>query len=128
VPTFRTPQVVLLVADVEAAAAFYRRFGFVERFRTPASGTPIHVDLALDGTVLGLASIDSTRDDHGIGPIVQGMRAAVVIWTDDVAQAIEELSSEGVEVLRRPYRWLDRLTVAWVSDPDGHAVQLVQGG
>lgn len=47
---FRTPQVVLFTRDIDRATAFYGALGFREVFRTPEAGTPIHVDLALDGT------------------------------------------------------------------------------
>jgi predicted enzyme related to lactoylglutathione lyase len=48
----------------------------------------------------------------------------VVVWTDDVPGAVEAL---GAPVLSPPHDWLDgRLVVAWVADPDGNAVQLVQ--
>ena len=87
VSLFTAPQVVLFSPDVERAAAFYRRLGFREVFRTPQDGPPIHVDVELDGYRLGLASEASTRDDHGLDPVVQGQRAAVVLWTGDTPSA-----------------------------------------
>lgn len=139
---FSAPQVVLFSADVERAAAFYTSLGFTEAFRTPekasedtaestlestpGSTEPIHVDVVLDGYRIGLASLASTRDDHGLAPATEPQRAAVVLWTDDVRAAFAELTARGVPGLRAPEPWLDRLLVAWVADPDGHAVQLVQ--
>jgi catechol 2,3-dioxygenase-like lactoylglutathione lyase family enzyme len=61
---FRTPQVVLFTRDIDRAAEFYRGLGFDEVFRTPWTGTPIHVDLVLDEYRIGLATETSTRDDH----------------------------------------------------------------
>jgi len=123
---FRAPQLVLLVEDAERSAAFYARLGFEEVFRTPARGAPIHVDVALDGTRLGLATRASVRDDHGLPTTAGEGRAAVVVWTDDVPAALAALAAEGVPVLKAPSPWLGRLLVAWVADPDGHLVQLVQ--
>jgi len=120
------PQVVLFSADVERAARFYGSLGFVERFRTPGEGEPIHVDVELGGYRLGIASIASTRDDHGLHPVEQGERAAVVLWADDVPAALARLRSAGVAVLKEPEPWLGRLLIAWVADPDGHPIQLVQ--
>lgn len=74
-PAFRSPQVILLSDDLPRAAAFYEGLGFVETFRTPADGGPIHVDLALDGYRIGIVS--------------------------------------GV-------------LIAWVADPDGNPMQIVQ--
>jgi len=123
VSRFRDPQVVLFSTDVERSAAFYARLGFVETFRVPTEGAPIHVDLRLDGYTLGIASVASTRDDHGLAPVEQGQRAAVVVWTDDVPAALAEL---GAVVLTEPHEWLGRLLIAWVADPDGQPVQIVQ--
>lgn len=40
------------------------------------------VDLVLDGYRLGLATESSTRNDHGLAPVANRQRAAVVLWTD----------------------------------------------
>lgn len=122
---FRNPQVVLFSPDVERAAGFYRGLGFVEAFRTPSTGTPIHVDLELDGYRIGVASVDSTRDDHGLAPLAEGQRFAVLLWTDDVMAALRRLG-DGVAVLKEPEPWLGRLLIAWIADADGNPVQLVQ--
>ncbi|MGX6603822.1 VOC family protein [Micromonosporaceae bacterium Da 78-11] len=123
---FREPQVILFSTDVTRAAAFYTGLGFTETFRVPTTGEPIHVDLALDGYRIGLASVASTRDDHGLDPVPSGQRAAVILWTDDVPAAYAELTGAGAPALKAPYRWLDRLLIAWTADPDGNPVQLVQ--
>ena len=47
---FSSALVNLYTADIEAGIAFYRDLlGFTETFRTPAEGTPEHVELALNG-------------------------------------------------------------------------------
>jgi hypothetical protein len=64
--------VILFSEDIPRAVGFYMRLGFVERFRVPAEGEPIHVDLELDGYRIGFASVASTRADHGLDPIATG--------------------------------------------------------
>ena len=123
---FRAPQVILFSPDVPRASAFYQRLGFVETFRVPTDGDPIHVDLELDGYTLGIASEASTRDDHGLDPIAGGQCAAVVLWTDDVPAAFDRLVADGAPALAAPHGWLDRLLIAWVADPDGNPVQVAQ--
>ena len=123
---FREPQVVLFSTDVTRSAAFYASLGFEEVFRTPATGEPIHVDLVLDGYRIGIASVDSTREDHGLDPAATGQRAAVVLWTEDVRSAYAELVAAGVPSLKEPQEWLGRLLIAWLADPDGNPVQIVQ--
>lgn len=126
VSIFKTPQVVLFSKDLLRAAEFYKGLGFEEVFRTPTDGPPIHVDLALDGYRIGLASENSTRDDHGLAPVVEGQRAAVILWTDDTSSAYEAIQAAGAEPVKEPAPWLGRLLIAWVQDPDGHLIQIVQ--
>ncbi|GAB3779723.1 hypothetical protein GCM10027601_06470 [Nocardioides ungokensis] len=126
VTMFKTPQVVLFSRDLAHAADFYSALGFEEVFRTPAEGSPIHIDLALDGYRIGLASEDSTRDDHGLDPVVTGQRAAVILWTEDTPAAYSRLQELGARPVKGPEPWLDRLLIAWVEDPDGHLIQVVQ--
>lgn len=123
---FRSPQVVLFSADPERAAAFYRALGFREVFRTPRDGAPIHVDVELDGYRIGFSSIASTRDDHDLDPVDSGQRAAVILWTDHVHAAYAEVTAAGATPLHPPAPWLDDLEIAWLADPDGHPLQLVQ--
>lgn len=123
---FHSPQVILFSDDVARAAAFYSGLGFTETFRVPTEGDPIHVDLILDGYKIGIASVASTRDDHGLEPIPEGQRAAVILWTHDTAEAYAELIANGVPGLKPPHEWLGRLLIAWVIDPDGNPIQIVQ--
>lgn len=123
---FRTPQVILFSEDLPRAAAFYENLGFTETFRTSETGEAIHVDLTLDEYKIGLASVASTRDDHGLDPVPTGQRAAVILWTDDTAAAYEELTDNGAPGIAPPHRWLGQLLIAWVADPDGNPVQIVQ--
>ncbi len=123
---FHSPQVVLFSDDVPRAVEFYKRLGFTETFRVPADGEPIHVDLNLDGYTLGIASGASTRDDHGLSPVTRGQRAAIILWTDDTAVAYAKLTADGVRGLAEPYEWLGRLLIAWIADPDGNPIQIVQ--
>lgn len=123
---FTAPEVILFSADVERASAFYQALGFVESFRTPRQGTPIHVDLELDGYRIGFASVESARRDHGLDPAGSGQRGTITLWTPDTRAAYQALVENGVPGLAPPSAWLDRLLIAWVQDPDGHPIQLAQ--
>jgi len=124
---FSSPSVNLYVRDVEASAAFYGgHFGFAETFRTPTEGRPIHVELRLEGLVLGLASAAAARESHGL-VAGDGPTGDVTLWTDDVDTAYGALVAAGAAPLSEPHDFLDGvLRAGWVADPDGNAVQVVQ--
>lgn len=123
---FSDPQVILFVADCERAAAFYGNLGFRETFRTSASA-PVKVEMALGGFGLGLALPGPAAESHGIDPVDHGHRACLTLWTDDVNAAYELALAAGAADHAAPHAFLDgRLRVAFVEDPDGHPVQLVQ--
>lgn len=123
---FRTPQIILFSENVPRAVEFYTRLGFTETFRVPSDEGPIHVDLVLDGYKIGIVSVASTRDDHGLDPVPAGQRAAVILWTDDTVAAFAKLTGNGAPALVPPHEWLGRLLIAWTADPDGNPIQIVQ--
>jgi catechol 2,3-dioxygenase-like lactoylglutathione lyase family enzyme len=112
--------------DLARALSFYTSLGFVERFRTPASGPPEHVEVELEGFWLGIATIEAARA-HGLNPEGVGRWVEIVLWTDDTDAAVSALIARGTPVLVPAHDFLDgRLRSAWVADPDGNPIQLVQ--
>ena len=123
---FSDPQVILFVADCERAAEFYRVFGFRETYRS-AEHDPVKVELELGGFCLGLALPGPAADSHGLTPVTGGHRACITLWTDDVVAAHARALEAGATDHRGPHPFLGgQLRVAFVEDPDGHPVQLVQ--
>jgi catechol 2,3-dioxygenase-like lactoylglutathione lyase family enzyme len=124
---FRDPQINYYVRDVDVSVRFYvELFGFEETFRTPATGTPSHVEVRLGGLILGLASTKSAKNTHGLTTGGRNPRAEVCLWTDDVDRAHAELVDRGVPSLSAPHDFLDgRLRAAWLADPDGNPVEIV---
>lgn len=101
--------------------------GFIETFRTPAVGEPVHIELKLDGFTLGIATVDAVREDHGLQPQGEGRWIEIVLWTHDVDEAVSTLVSQGSSLVSPAHDFLEgRLRVAWVADPDGNLIQLVQ--
>lgn len=124
---FTDPAINYYVEDVEIAARFYREhFGFVEIFRTPEQGKPIHVEIRLGPLVLGLASKEAGQTMHGL-PVGPGgfPRAELVVWTDNVDEAYALLLEKGVPGISAPHDFLSSLRAAWVMDPDGNPVEIV---
>jgi predicted enzyme related to lactoylglutathione lyase len=112
--------------DLARAVSFYTEVGFVETFRTPASGPPEHVELELDGFKLGIATVEAARG-HGLRVEGDGRGIEIVLWTDDTDGAVSALTARGAPLLSPAHDFLDgRLRSAWVADPDGNPIQLVQ--
>ena len=126
-PTFRAPMINLYSRDLSRAAAFYSEIGFVEVFRTPASGEPVHIELTLDGFTLGIATLEAAKEHHGLRPGGEGRGIEIVLWTDDTDAASSALVAKGAPLLSPAHDFLDgALRAAWIADPDGNPIQLVQ--
>ena len=124
---FTDPAINYYVEDVEIAAHFYiENFGFVETFRTPKQGKPIHVEVRLGPLVLGLASKQAGLTMHGL-PLGPGgfPHAELVVWADNVDEAYRLLLEKGVPSVSAPHDFLSSLRAAWVMDPDGNPVEIV---
>jgi catechol 2,3-dioxygenase-like lactoylglutathione lyase family enzyme len=126
-PTFSAPLINIYSHDLPRTVAIYSQLGFVETFRTPASGDPTHIQLKLDGFSLGIATIEAAREHHGLRPEGEGRWIEIALWTDDVDAAVKNLVAKGIPLLGPAHDFLDgRLRAAWVADPDGNPIQLVQ--
>jgi catechol 2,3-dioxygenase-like lactoylglutathione lyase family enzyme len=125
-PTFRSPMINLYSRDLARALSFYEDLGFVEAFRTPASGPPEHVEVDLNGFKLGIATVEAARG-HGLHPDGEGRWIEIVLWTDDTDGAVRMLTAKGTPLLAPAHDFLGgRLRSAWIADPDGNPIQLVQ--
>jgi lactoylglutathione lyase len=123
---FSSALVNLYTADIEAGIAFYRDLlGFTETFRTPAEGTPEHVELALNGFVLGLGTVAAARRVHGVDAAPGSPAMVVVIWADDADQAFGQLVAAGTPVIHAPHDTGNGNRNALLRDPDGNLVEIV---
>jgi catechol 2,3-dioxygenase-like lactoylglutathione lyase family enzyme len=126
-PTFSAPMINLYSRDLPQAVKFYSEFGFVETFRTPEKGEPVHIELKLGGFTLGIASLEAAREHHGLRPEGEGRWIEIVLWTDDTDSAVSALVAKGAPLLSPAHDFLDgKLRAAWIADPDGNPIQLVQ--
>lgn len=111
------------VHDLTAALAFYAKLGLEESFR-------LHHP---DGSLM-LVYLHVGRDrflelfPNGPEPDprrVQSFRH-VCLLTDDLAGTVETLRQAGVAIEREPKEGLDHNLQAWIRDPDGNAIELMQ--
>lgn len=123
---FRSGFVNLYTRDIEAGIRFYRDLlGFVETFRTPAEGTPEHVELKLHDFAIGLGTVEAAKRVHDVDAEPGVATMVLVIWADDVDEAFTELVSAGVPVLQEPHDTGNNNRNALLRDPDGNLVEIV---
>jgi lactoylglutathione lyase len=113
------------VRDPEASVAFYRRLGFEPRGRLNfSSAYNIYMGLPGGGDVLELTVNVGHDEPYDLGTGYNHMAVAV----EDIHATIEQL---GVEPEKPPYHPGDREDlplIAFVADPDGYRIELIDGG
>src|SRR5258708_16430247 len=123
---FETAFVNLYTTDIDAGLRFYRDFlGFDETFRTPTEGSPEHVELTPNGFGLGLGTVDAAKRVHGVDAAPGSPAMVLVVWTDDVDAAFEQLTSAGAPVVQPPHNTGNNNRNALLRDPDGNLVEIV---
>ena len=122
---FVTGFVNLYTRDIEAGLHFYRDLlGFTETFRAPAKGIPEHVELKLDGFMVGLGTVEAARRVHSVEAAPGSPAMVLVVWTD-VDKACADLAAAGVPVLQPPHDTGNNNRNALLRDPDGNLVEIV---
>lgn len=123
---FVTALVNLYTRDIDAGLHFYRDLlGFTETFRAPAEGIPEHVELQLNGFTVGLGTVEAARRVHGVEASPGSPAMVLVVWTDNVDRACEDLTAAGVPVLQPPHNTGNNNRNALLRDPDGNLVEIV---
>jgi lactoylglutathione lyase len=123
---FTAALVNLYTRDIEAGIRFYRDLlGFTETFRTPRDGVPEHIELQLSGFKVGLGTVAAARRVHGVEATPGSPAMVLVIWTDDVDAACQELTAAGVPVVQPPHDTGNNNRSALLRDPDGNLVEIV---
>jgi catechol 2,3-dioxygenase-like lactoylglutathione lyase family enzyme len=93
--------------DLSRELAFYSELGLVEVFRTPASGEPVHIELALEGFTIGIATVEVAKEHHGLRLEGEGRSIEIVLWTDDTDAALKDLVAAGAPLLSSAHDFLD---------------------
>ena len=118
----------LRVLDPDASVAFYRAIGFEERGRLNfESAYNVYLGLPGDGDRLELTVNVGRTEPYDLG---EGYNH-VAVTVDDIDRALGSLSEIGVEPERPPYHpggRDDLPRIAFVADPDGYRVELIDGG
>ena len=111
------------VHDLDAALAFYATLGLPEAFRLHRpDGSLMLVYLHLGGDrFLELFPNGPEPDPHRVHSFRH-----VCLLTDDLRGDVEALRGQGVPIEKEPTEGLDGNLQAWIRDPDGNAIELMQ--
>ena len=111
------------VYDLEASLAFYRKLGLDEAFRLHhPDGSLMLVYLHVGGDRFLELFPNGPEPDPGR---VQSFKH-VCLLTEDLRGAVERLREQGVTIEQEPKEGLDGNLQAWIRDPDGNAIELMQ--
>jgi lactoylglutathione lyase len=118
----------LRVRDPEASVAFYRVLGFEERGRLNfETAYNVYLGLPGDGDRLEL-TVNVGRDDaYDLG---EGFNH-IAVTVEDIDATLAAFARLGVEPEKPPYHpggRDDLPRIAFVADPDGYRVELIDGG
>jgi lactoylglutathione lyase len=116
------------VRDIDASLRFYRTLGFEERGRLNFdSAYNVYMGLPGDGDRVELTVNVGREEPYDLG---DGYNH-VAVTVEDIDAALASLAEIGVQPEKPPYRPGDRddlPRIAFVPDPDGYRVELIDGG
>jgi lactoylglutathione lyase len=118
----------LRVRDPDASVRFYGALGFEQRGRLNfASAYNVYLGLPGDGDRLELTVNVGREEPYDLG---EGYNH-VAVTVDDIDAQLATLAEIGVEPEKPPYHpggRDDLPRIAFVADPDGYRVELIDGG
>ena len=116
------------VRDIDASLRFYEALGFERRGRLQFSGAyNVYLGLPGDGDTLELTVNEGRDAPYDLG---EGY-GHVALTVDDLDALLARMAQLGVEPEKPPYRPGDRddlPRIAFVADPDGYRIELIDGG
>ncbi len=123
--SFQDPALNFFARDVVREVNFYTDLlGFMETFRTPKDGIPVHVEMRLGQFLLAVTSVEAALADHGLVLNPGPPSAELVVWTEDTDAAYMALTEKGAISLVAPHDFLESHRVAWVADPEGNPIHI----
>ena len=109
--------------DLDKSIQFYAKLGIGEAFRlNKPDGSLMLVYLH----VAGDRFIEVFPGGAPPDPERRGSFMHLCLLVDDIHATVEELRAAGIMIDREPKQGLDHNMQAWISDPDGNAIELMQ--
>ncbi len=116
------------IGDIDRSVAFYEKLGFAEVRRMPIGDEAINVFMALAaGDPILELTYNHGVDSYDLGTGYNHIALAV----GDLDGTLAGLAEQGIEPEKPPYRPGGRTTgsrIAFVRDPDGYRIELVERG
>ena len=77
----------------------------------------MHIELKLDGFILGIATIEATEEHHSLRAEGEGRWIEIVLWTDDTDAALNALVAKGAPLLSPAHNFLEgKLRAGWIAE------------
>ena len=109
--------------DLDRSLQFYAKLGIHEAFRLHRpDGSLMLVYLH----VAGDRFVEVFPNGPAPDPNRRGSFMHLCLLTDDIEGMVEQLRAEGVTINREVATGLDHNKQAWIADPDGNAIELMQ--
>lgn len=120
----RTLHLGLRVAELDRSIAFYTALGYEVLGGVPETPMGSLTMLKLPGDEF--VAIELVHDSNS-GTVGQGGFSHLVVQVDDVRAKVEQLAARGLQT-EEPGSpdGSDDFWTAWVTDPDGYRIELVQ--
>ena len=114
------------ITDIDRSVAFYEKLGFEEVGRFPIRDEAINVFMGLPGDG---ARLELTYN-HGVSEYDLGTGYNhIAISADDLDATLARLAEHGIEPEKPPYSVREGGSrIAFVRDPDGYRVELIERG
>jgi lactoylglutathione lyase len=116
------------IGDIDSSVAFYEKLGFAEVGRMPIGDEAINVFMGLEENV----PILELTYNHGVDSYdLGGGYNHIALAVADLDGTLAALAEQGIEPEKPPYRPGGRTTgsrIAFVRDPDGYRIELVERG
>jgi lactoylglutathione lyase len=114
------------IGDIDNSVAFYEKLGFAEVGRMPIGDEAINVFMGVEENVPVL----ELTYNHGVGDYELGTGYNhIALGVPDLDGTLAGLAEQGVEPEKPPYRPGGRTTgsrIAFVRDPDGYRIELIE--
>jgi lactoylglutathione lyase len=117
--------VALRIADIDRSLDFYvGKLGFAEMFRLDRDGRLWIVYLRITDTQY-LELFPGGDGERAPGPNEIGPNH-FCLEVNDIDAAISELADKGVSLIQAKKKAVDGNNQAWIEDPDGNRIELMQ--